>query len=72
MKFTATFPLNTDIVQVSRPVYHVPQRSKYVFTRDLVKFKGSDASNLHDEEVGENELEFSDDEAEAEYKRRRK
>jgi hypothetical protein len=31
--------------------------------------KGSDASNLHDEEVGENEAEFSDDEKEAEHKR---
>lgn len=33
--------------------------------------KGSDASNVHDEEVGEDEVEFSDDEAEAAYKRHR-
>lgn len=32
--------------------------------------RGNDASNLYDEEVGENELEFSDDEKEAEWKRR--
>jgi hypothetical protein len=34
--------------------------------------KGSDASNVHDEEVGDDEIEFSDDEAEAMYKRQLK
>ena len=36
------------------------------------RFKGSDASNLYDEEIGEEEQEWSDDEAEAEAKKRRK
>ncbi|RSH93541.1 hypothetical protein EHS25_007899 [Saitozyma podzolica] len=36
------------------------------------RFKGSDASNIYDEEIGEDEIEWSDDEAEAEAKRRRK
>jgi H/ACA ribonucleoprotein complex non-core subunit NAF1 len=36
------------------------------------RFKGSDASNLHDEEIGEDEMEWSDDEMEAEAKKRRK
>ncbi|WWC65621.1 uncharacterized protein I303_108241 [Kwoniella dejecticola CBS 10117] len=36
------------------------------------RFKGSDASNLYDEEIGEDEIEWSDDEMEAEAKRRRK
>ncbi|KAM3076847.1 hypothetical protein ACMFMF_004763 [Clarireedia jacksonii] len=36
----------------------------------LKAYKGSDASNLHDEEVGDEEMEFSDDEAEAEHKRK--
>ncbi|EIW71726.1 hypothetical protein TREMEDRAFT_60642 [Tremella mesenterica DSM 1558] len=36
------------------------------------RLKGSDASNRYDEEVGEDELEWSDDEAEAEAKKRRK
>jgi H/ACA ribonucleoprotein complex non-core subunit NAF1 len=30
--------------------------------------KGSDASNVHDEEPADDELEFSDDEAEAAYR----
>ncbi|WVR08264.1 hypothetical protein IAU60_005311 [Kwoniella sp. DSM 27419] len=36
------------------------------------RFKGSDASNIYDEEIGEDEMEWSDDEAEAEAKKRRK
>ena len=50
-------------------VYYVPQHSTYVFTQALQGMKGSDASNVHDEEIGVEEMEFSDDEAEAEYKR---
>ena len=53
-------------------IFYVEQHSTYVFTQLLKAFKGSDASNLHDEEVGDDELEFSDDEAEAEHKRRLK
>jgi len=51
-------------------VFYSEQHSTYVFTQALKAYKGSDASNLHDEEVGDEELEFSDDEAEAEHKRR--
>ena len=50
----------------------VPQHSTFVFTQPLKAFKGSDASNFHDEEVGDEEMEFSDDEAEAEHKRKLK
>ncbi|KAL8650298.1 MAG: hypothetical protein Q9210_003905 [Variospora velana] len=51
-------------------IFNVEQHSHYVFTQNIKAFKGSDASNIHDEEVGDDELEFSDDEAEAEHKRR--
>lgn len=50
-------------------IYYVDQHSTYVFTQPLRGIKGSDASNMHDEEVLGEEMEFSDDEAEAEYKR---
>lgn len=72
IKFSQAFPLNREIVTVSRAVYHVPDRSNFVFASQLKVYKGSDASNCHDEEVGEEELEFSDDEAEAAFKRSRK
>lgn len=43
-----------------------------MFANRLKAMKGSDASNVHDEEVNEEEIEFSDDEAEAAYKRQRR
>ncbi|KAK7727508.1 hypothetical protein SLS57_002981 [Botryosphaeria dothidea] len=53
-------------------IYYVNDHSTYVFTEPLKNLKGTDASNQFDEEVAENEIEFSDDEAEAEYKRQLK
>lgn len=53
-------------------IYYVPQHCSFVFTQPLKAFKGSDASNFHDEEVGDEEMEFSDDEAEIEHKRQLK
>ncbi|KAJ4352823.1 hypothetical protein N0V95_003931 [Ascochyta clinopodiicola] len=52
------------------PIYYVDAHSTFVFTEPLRKQKHTDASNLHDEET--NEVEFSDDEAEAEFKRQQK
>lgn len=51
-------------------IFYVEKHSTFVFTQPLKAVKGSDASNFHDEEVGDDEMEFSDDEAEAEHKRR--
>ncbi|KAJ5975617.1 hypothetical protein N7481_009324 [Penicillium waksmanii] len=53
-------------------VYYVPAHSTFVFTQPLKGLKGSDASNFHDEEIAVEEMEFSDDEAEADYKKRLK
>ncbi|KAK7063953.1 Gar1/Naf1 RNA binding region-domain-containing protein [Favolaschia claudopus] len=72
IKFSASYPLDKEKVQLSRPVYHVPQRSHFVFVNQIKRFKGSDASNMHDEEPADDELEFSDDEAEAAHKRQLK
>jgi H/ACA ribonucleoprotein complex non-core subunit NAF1 len=72
VKFTASFPIDADQVTVAREVFHVPSRSNFVFPSALRHLKGSDASNIHDEEVAEDEIEFSDDEAELAYKRARK
>jgi len=72
IKFNSTYPLDTEKIRVSRPVFHVPRRSHFVWVRQLVALKGSDASNMNDEEPAEHELDFSDDEAEAEFKRSQK
>ncbi|CAG8960830.1 hypothetical protein HYFRA_00002367 [Hymenoscyphus fraxineus] len=55
---------------IGTKIFYSENHSTYVFTQALKAFKGSDASNLHDEEVGAEEMEFSDDEAEAEHKRK--
>jgi H/ACA ribonucleoprotein complex non-core subunit NAF1 len=68
VKFSASYPLDQDKVQLSRSVFHVPQRSHFVSVNQIKRFRGSDASNMHDEEPADDELEFSDDEAEAAYK----
>ncbi|KAL9936698.1 hypothetical protein V8E36_004766 [Tilletia maclaganii] len=57
---------------VGTQIFYAPTHSNFVFTSQLRKLKGSDASNLYDEEVAEDELEYSDDEAEAEARRRKK
>ncbi|KAF8203942.1 Gar1/Naf1 RNA binding region-domain-containing protein [Pholiota molesta] len=72
VKFNAAFPLDPERVRVGREVFHVPTRSRFVFVNQIKAFKGSDASNVHDEEPADDELEFSDDEAEAAYKSRLK
>lgn len=53
------------------PVYFVPSQSSFLFTSHIkAQPKGTDASNLYDEEVtNADEIEFSDDEAEAAYVR---
>lgn len=56
---------------IGRVVCHVPARSNFVFTEAIARIKGSDASNLHDEEIAEDQMDFSDDEAEAQWRRNR-
>ncbi|TNY18886.1 Gar1/Naf1 RNA binding region-domain-containing protein [Rhodotorula diobovata] len=72
IRFPASSPPDPSVFTPSRAVFYSPNLASFVFTRDLRNLKGSDASNIWDEEVGANEVEFSDDEEEAEYKRRLK
>lgn len=69
VRFTNATAIAEAGIEKHTKVFYVAQHSTTVFTQQLKAFKGSDASNLHDEEVGDDELEFSDDEAEAEHKR---
>ncbi|ORY53675.1 hypothetical protein BCR33DRAFT_6064 [Rhizoclosmatium globosum] len=66
-------PAVSDLVMsVGDQVYFVKEMAKYVFAAQLRLLKGSDASNRDDEEIAVDEMEFSDDEQEAEYKRQLK
>ncbi|KAL2257734.1 hypothetical protein VTK26DRAFT_9247 [Humicola hyalothermophila] len=57
---------------VGMPIFYSVEHANYVFTQPLKAAKGTDASNLHDEEVPPEEMEFSDDEKEAEHKRQQR
>jgi H/ACA ribonucleoprotein complex non-core subunit NAF1 len=59
-------------LQVGTEIFYSIDHAKYVFTEELKQVKGTDASNLHDEELPPDEMEFSDDEKEMEYKRQLK
>lgn len=69
VRFTNAPAINEAGLEKDTRIFYVEEHSTAVFTQPLKAFKGSDASNLHDEEVGDDEMEFSDDEAEAEHKR---
>ncbi|MCJ1260813.1 hypothetical protein MMC22_000676 [Lobaria immixta] len=72
VRFTNAAAISEVGISQGTKIFYVDQFSTSVFTQTLKAFKGSDASNLHDEEAGDAEIEFSDDEAEAEYRRRLK
>ncbi|UZJ57065.1 hypothetical protein CBS101457_006385 [Exobasidium rhododendri] len=70
LRYPSASHINQHLIKVGKEVGYVPSHSTYVLTRALRALgKGSDASNLWDEEIGDDEREFSDDEAEANHKR---
>ncbi|KAI1330904.1 Gar1/Naf1 RNA binding region-domain-containing protein [Xylariaceae sp. FL0255] len=75
-RYTAGFATEDEIksfgLEIGTKVYYPPALAKLGLTQTLRNDKGTDASNWHDEEVGDDEMEFSDDEKEAEYKRKQK
>ncbi|KAJ2455626.1 hypothetical protein EV183_000725 [Coemansia sp. RSA 2336] len=56
---------------VGRPVFYAPGWARMLSTSKL-RVRGTDASNEYDEEVAEDAMEFSDDEAEIAFKRQKK
>ena len=73
-RYSVAFTNAAEIVSygltVGKKIFYVLEHTKFVFTQPLKLMKGTDASNQHDEEAGMEEFEFSDDEAEAEHKRK--
>ncbi|GAC75140.1 uncharacterized conserved protein [Moesziomyces antarcticus T-34] len=70
IRFPSAAAIDRDAVQTGRSVFYLPGQSTYVLTQLLRSMKGSDASNMWDEEVADDEIDYSDDEQEAEAKRR--
>ncbi|KAK0619966.1 Gar1/Naf1 RNA binding region-domain-containing protein [Immersiella caudata] len=61
-----------ETLEAGTQLFYAVDHAVYAFTQTLKQVKGTDASNLHDEEVGADEMEFSDDEKEADFKRQQK
>lgn len=59
-------------LQRGTQIWYAKSHAVFVFPSQLEKEKGSDASNLYDEEVGPEEVEYSDDEQEQAHKREKK
>ncbi|KAF2746971.1 NAF1-domain-containing protein [Sporormia fimetaria CBS 119925] len=68
--FTEAAEIETLGITKDTPIYYVDEYTKFVDTEPLKNQKFTDASNLHDEET--HDVEFSDDEKEAEFKRKQK
>ncbi|TIC26512.1 NAF1-domain-containing protein [Wallemia mellicola] len=64
--------IDIEIVKSKQKVFYAPEHAKIIDTRILQQLKGSDASNVYDEEIPENQQEFSDDEAEQSAKKEKK
>lgn len=45
--------LHSEVTLIDRTLFYIPDKASYVFTQSLRYHKGSDASNIHDEEVND-------------------
>lgn len=68
VRFREASDIDTEVIEIGKDVYFLPTSSTFVQTR-AIHTKGSDASNMWDEEVADDEVEYSDDEEEREAKR---
>ncbi|KAI3332409.1 NAF1-domain-containing protein [Xylariaceae sp. AK1471] len=75
-RYTAAFTGEEEIKSFSlepgTKIFYPPALASLGLTQTLRVNRGTDASNWHDEEVADDEIEFSDDEKEAEHKRQLK
>lgn len=68
VKFDSAEELENLASRLHQRVFYVVPASSFIYTEQVRQIKGSDASNLHDEEIPEEEQEFSDDEKEMQSK----
>lgn len=73
VRFNDAKEINMEHGKIGASVYYVPayEKTQIVQTETLRKIKGTDASNVYDEELGEDEMEFSDDEKEMQFRKKK-
>ncbi|VEU23398.1 DEKNAAC104712 [Brettanomyces naardenensis] len=72
LKYNSDEELESRRIEKGARVYYVVPSAQFQLTANIKSVKGSDASNWNDEEIPEEEQEFSDDEKEREAKRQKK
>ncbi|KAI3400512.1 hypothetical protein diail_2711 [Diaporthe ilicicola] len=72
LRFRSAEEAKATALERGSQVWYSKSHAHFVFPSQLRQEKGSDASNLHDEEVGPDEMEYSDDEEEQAHKREKK
>lgn len=71
IRFNSSDDIDNERAVIGAAVYRSPEYSTIVLTNSLKKMKGTDASNIFDEELPEEEQEYSDDEAERSAKKQK-
>ncbi|KAK9768588.1 hypothetical protein K7432_000650 [Basidiobolus ranarum] len=71
IRFNSNADIDKERIIKGGKVFSVPNMAHYVLPGSI-RDKGSDASNMYDEEVDDKEMEFSDDEKEMEHKKKAK
>ncbi|CAG8464404.1 6352_t:CDS:2 [Acaulospora morrowiae] len=69
IRFNEKSEYSEKMVVKDAKVFTSPELIKYAFTPIIREMKGCDASNVYDEEVSGEELDFSDDEKESQHKK---
>ncbi|KNE66482.1 hypothetical protein AMAG_11620 [Allomyces macrogynus ATCC 38327] len=64
IRFSSPADIDRERIAIGKKVFFIPDYSVWALTEQLKSMKGSDASNMYDEEVNEEDMEFSDDEKE--------
>ncbi|KAJ1856229.1 hypothetical protein GGF49_000409 [Coemansia sp. RSA 1853] len=71
VRFNKSEDIDSSRCTIGRPVFYALGWARMLST-DRLRIKGTDASNEYDEEVGDEAMDFSDDEAEVAFKRQKK
>lgn len=66
MRFEPEYLKELDL-SLGQTIFYSVKHAVRVFTAPLKEMRGTDASNIHDEELPEDEMEFSDDEKERQF-----
>ena len=72
VKFNNKKELKERSIEKGMNVYYVVPSAQFALTSQIRSIRGTDASNVNDEELPESEQEYSDDEEESRVKRERK